>query len=453
MQKNHAVDMGSGAVFSTLLRLGTPALISMFFETLYGLVDSLFVARLGTIPLAAMSLALPLFYVGLALSKGLSSGALALMSHARGQNRPEEAAAVAGAGYPLLLLVTGAFLPLALPVLSRPLFALFDSNPLLLDQTTAYTRWLILTYPGMALALFAEAIFFSHGDTRTPMLAMIAGNLCNMVLDPLFIFGCGLGGAGASLASLFGWLLSALILVYFLRRRGYEKPGWRFNAAVRSRWPAIRGLGLPIALSLLILPISNAIFNYLLAACGPAYVGAWNLSTRIERMVVLPLYGITSALVPFVAFNLGRSNLERIKRGCFAAIAACEGLVLPAVIFILWQADFLIGLFKPSPEVATPAVFALRVACSCYLFGPFELCLTGLAQGLKKPRYSLIINSLRVLLLRLPLALIFLRWRGGIGIYISHPLSAIITGGFSFFLLRHLLADEQKKLGKSAENC
>lgn len=121
MRKNHAVDMGSGAVFSTLLRLGTPALISMFFETLNGLVDSLFVARLGTIPLAAM-----------------------------------------------------------------------------------------------ALALFAEAIFFSYGDTRTPMLAMIAGNLCNIVLDPLLIFGCGLGVEGASLASLPGWLLSGFILRYFL---------------------------------------------------------------------------------------------------------------------------------------------------------------------------------------------------------------------------------------------
>ncbi|MBN2706452.1 MAG: polysaccharide biosynthesis C-terminal domain-containing protein, partial [Deltaproteobacteria bacterium] len=247
MIKATPVNMGEDRVFQVLLRLGAPAMISMFFETLYALVDTIFVAQLGTIPLAAMSLALPLFFIGMALSKGIAVGAMAMMSHARGRENQAEVEKVARAVYPLAFLAIGGLLFFALPGCGRSFFALFDQNPVLLHETAAYTRWLALSFPGLAWALVCEAVLFSHGDTKTPMLAMIAGNLLNMVLDPLLIFSCGLGIGGASLASLLGWLLSGLIMWRALVKKGLARPALKISREFLPTWSQIVGLGAPVA--------------------------------------------------------------------------------------------------------------------------------------------------------------------------------------------------------------
>ncbi len=437
--------MGEGRVFTILLRLGAPAMVSMFFATLYALVDTIFVAKLGTIPLAAMSLAVPLFFVAMSLSKGVAVGALATMSHARGRGDHEQAKKIAKAAYPLTFLLISTLLLLAFPTFNQPLFALFDSDPKLLNEAAVYTRWLTLSFPFIGFAMLCEAIFFSYGDTKTPMLAMIAGNLLNMVLDPLLIFSCGLGVEGASLASLLGWALSGAIMWRALTTRGLDYPGLKFSRRHFKIWPQITILGAPVTLSMLIIPVSTATLNYLLAAFCPAYVGAWNLSYRIEQMVVLPLYGLSGALITFTGFNLGLQRFDRIRAGCKTALLGCYILVIPTIIIFWFQADELIGIFKPSPEVLGLATFALKIAGLGYLFAPFELIMTSLSQGIKQPKYSLLINCLRLLVLRVPLALLFSKIWGGHGIYISHPVSLTISGLVSFMIMRHLLKQWPEK--------
>ncbi|NPA25558.1 MAG: MATE family efflux transporter [Deltaproteobacteria bacterium] len=433
------VDMGEGRVLTVLFRLGAPAMISMFFETLYALVDTIFVARLGTIPLAAMSLAIPLLFLAMALGKGVAIGSLSAMSHARGAERPERAKLTAAAAWPLVLLLISPLVLLALPVCNRPLFALFDADPVLLRETAAYTRWLALSFPFLAFAMLCEGILFSYGDTKTPMRAMVFGNLVNMALDPLLIFSCGLGVAGASLASLIGWALSGAIMWLALRRHDRDRPGLIPTADRRRAWPEIISLGSPAALSMLIVPLSAAGLNWLLASFGPVYVGAWNLSARIEQILILPLYGLSSALIPFIGFNLGRGQHERIRAGCRTALYGCYLLLVPMVLLFWFVPEHLIGIFRPAAGVLTAGAFALKAVGPGYLFTPFELILTGLSQGLKKPRYSLMINALRLLALRLPLAWIFSRFWGAYGVYIALSVSFAISGLASLGLMRRLL--------------
>ncbi len=246
--------MGEGRVFPTLLRLGAPAMVSMFFETLYGLVDTIFVAKLGTFPLAAMSLAIPILFIAMSLCKGVAVGTLATMSHARGSGDHEQAKEIARAAYPLAFLSISLLLLLALPTLNRPLFALFDNHPDLLTEAGNYTQWLVLSFPFIGFTMVCEAIFFSYGDTKTPMQAMIAGNLLNIVLDPILIFSCELGVGGASLASLIGWILSSTIMWRALNRKKLDRPGLQFSRKSIPRWRQIAILGAPVSLSMLIIP-------------------------------------------------------------------------------------------------------------------------------------------------------------------------------------------------------
>ncbi|MBU3954673.1 MAG: MATE family efflux transporter, partial [Proteobacteria bacterium] len=198
-------------------------------------------------------------------------------------------------------------------------------------------------------------------------------------------------------------------------------------------------MGGPVALAMLVMPISAAGLNYVLAPFGPAYMGAWTLSARMEQMIILPLIGLSCSLIPFAGFNLGAGNGVRIREAVRILILVCYGILVPVSVILWICAPGVIGLFRPDSQVLSLSVHAFRLALLGYWLGPMELIVTGLAQGVKRPRYTLFINVSRLLVLRLPLAFLFASLWGGRGVYISHTVSLLVSGLVCLFILRHLL--------------
>jgi len=431
--------MGEGSVFVVLFSLGAPAMVSMFFQNLYSLVDTVFVSWLGTIELAALSLSLPVFYFAMAIVKGVAVGTTALMSHARGANAPDKASAIAAAAMPLALMLLAPFCLLIFPGINHGFFGLFGVEKTVLVEADKFLFWLVWTFPAMGFAMICEGILLSYGDAKTPMKAMIAGNLLNMALDPILIFTCKMGIAGASLASFIGWALPGCIMWYVLKKRKKDRPHfWGDGNHVRA-WKKIFVMGGPVALAMLVMPISAAGLNYVLAPFGPAYMGAWTLSARMEQMIILPLIGLSCSLIPFAGFNLGAGNGVRIREAVRILILVCYGILVPVSVILWICAPGVIGLFRPDSQVLSLSVHAFRLALLGYWLGPMELIVTGLAQGVKRPRYTLFINVSRLLVLRLPLAFLFASLWGGRGVYISHTVSLLVSGLVCLFILRHLL--------------
>jgi Na+-driven multidrug efflux pump len=189
-------DMGKGRVRSVLFRLGAPAMVSMFFQNLYALVDTMFVGWLGPHPLASMSLCIPLIFISLALGKGLAVGATTLASRARGEEAPDRAAAIIRSVLPLGLVILTPFVLLSLPLVNQTIFSVLGAHEDTLPEIVPYMIWVGPVYPVMGAALICEGIFLSYGDAKTPMAAMIAGNLVNVVLDPFLIFSAALVSRG-----------------------------------------------------------------------------------------------------------------------------------------------------------------------------------------------------------------------------------------------------------------
>lgn len=444
--------MGEGKVLAVLLGLGGPAMISMFFQNLYALVDTVFVSWLGTVELAALSLAVPVLFLGMALTKGVAIGTTALMSHARGNSDSQKATSIARSSLPLALIILVPFCLLIFPEVNGLIFSLFDVDKVVMQEANKFMFWLGWTFPVMGFAMICEGVFLSYGDAKTPMKAMIAGNLLNIVLDPFFIFTCGFGIAGASLASFVGWLVSGLLMFFTLRKRQLNRPTLVCSREERVFWKEIVQLGAPIAMAMLVMPLSMAGLNYVLAPFGAAYVGAWALSGRLEQMIILPLYGLSCSLIPFAGFNYGAGNSERIREAV-KIVAKASYIVLVPVCVLLWlYAPAVIGLFRPGSEVLELSSYAFRVSLLGYWFVPIELIVVGLAQGIKMPRYTLFINVSRLILLRLPLAFLFAFLWAGKGTYISHTVSMIVSGFMCLFILRHLLLLVDRKCEQLAEH-
>jgi putative MATE family efflux protein len=291
----------------------------------------------------------------------------------------------------------------------------------------------------MGAALICEGIFLSYGDAKTPMAAMIAGNLVNVVLDPFLIFFCGLGVQGAALASFLGWGISGALMWRQLARKGLDRPALWCRASDRRFWRPILVMGAPVALSMLVIPFSTLAFNVFLASAGPAFVGGWALSARVEMMLTLPIYGLACSLIPFCGFNLGRKDAGRIDEAVRFVLMVSYAIMVPVALYFHFNAAQVLSLLRPDAAVLDQAAFCLSWAVAGYLFLPFELVAGTVAQGVGRPRYSLGINLVRLLCLRLPLAFVFMHLWGGRGIYLGHPVSMALTGLVSIFVLRHIL--------------
>ncbi len=445
-------NMGDGKVLTILLGLSGPAMISMFFQNLYALVDTIFVSWLGTVELAALSLVVPVLYFGMALAKGVAVGSTTLMSHARGGNNKIKAASITRSALPLALAILMPLCLLILPGVNGWLFGLFDVDQNVLTQVHKFMFWLGWTFPVMGFTMVCEGVFLSYGDAKTPMKAMIIGNVLNIALDPFFIFTCNMGIAGASLASFIGWTVAGLIMFFSLKNTKKDTPAFICSQNERTLWKEILILGGPISLAMLVMPLSVSGLNYVLAPFGAAYIGAFSLSSRLEQMIILPLYGLSCSLIPFVGFNLGAGSYDRIREAVRISIKVCYIILIPACLLLYLYSPAVIGLFHPGPEVLKNSSFAFRVALLGYWFVPMELIVVGLAQGIRKPKFTLLVNILRLLMLRLPLAFLFAHFWGGRGVYISHTVSMIITGLFCIFILRHLLLLVEQECGQTCKS-
>ncbi len=436
------VDMGSGKVSSALIHLAVPSMISLFFQNLYSLIDTMFVSWLGPAPLAALSLSVPVFYLALALTKGIGMGTTTLMSSARGEGDSERADFLARYSLSLMFIVLCPLMIFVIPGPCRAIFSMLGAQGEVRIEVYDYALWLALSFPVMGYVMLSESVFMSHGDSFTPMKGMILGNIINLILDPVLIFWAGMGVGGASLASLLGWIFTGFYIRIKLARYGYTRPGLTLTKEMFSYWRAIWSIGYIITLSLMVITFSYGAMNWFLSKEGTAPIGAWNLMGRVELMITLPFTGISNALIPFVGFNFGKKAygriLDAIKTSLFIEIT---GMVFFSILFILFSKDIM-AVFRPGEEIIQYAAYALKVSAVAYVFFPFELTLQGTAPGLRRPGFGLSSLVFRQIILKITLAAVLSLFWGVKGIYWSHPISMAAGGLLSIVLMRMLLRKE-----------
>ncbi|MGC9490238.1 MAG: MATE family efflux transporter, partial [Thermovirgaceae bacterium] len=275
LKLKRSVDMGSGSVPKALWKLAIPSIASMFFHTLFHLVDTVFVSWLGEYSLAAMSLTFPVMFVLFALINGISVGTTTTVSNQLGTGNEEEAHDFCDASLILLLSLSFIPVPLLFRVVSNNFFGFLGGAGPVLSESYRYSFWMIVGIPPMAFSLLGDSLFRSQGDTVTPMKAMILGNGINILLDPLFIFTFGWGIAGASFATVFGRLVSFAYIAHKLRSDSNLRPSFRIPQKMFSRWRRIIAIGVPVFLSQGSMAIGTAAMNRILSRYGAAAIGAW----------------------------------------------------------------------------------------------------------------------------------------------------------------------------------
>ncbi len=403
-------DLLTGSILKHVLRLATPMIIAFIFVTSYHYVDRYFVSRLGDIATAAIGMAFIVQMVIISIGSGLGSGINSFIARNLGSKQTETAQN--GALHAFFLGGSlGIFFAILGLTFQRPLFRLMGAEGELLQYIIEYLTIIFLFTPINLIGMFSNSIFQGWGDTMSPMKFMLLGNIINLIMDPLLIFGIGpfpeLGMRGAAFATGIGRSISLLYVLYKVLVK--YKPTRLYFSRFKLEWRIISGIfqvGLPSSVSQILTSVAMGIVFYLLDPFGANARAAYTIVFTYEMVVFLPAVGISQAVTILTGHNFGAGLLDRVKLVHLTGIVVAFAMMfVPALIIFLTPTTFA-GIFARSPEVLKIASTALRISAIGYSFTSIYLCSVASFQGLGLGRQYLWANIFRLYILLVPAAYI-----------------------------------------------
>ena len=338
------------------MALGVMSLLGFY------LVDSIFVARLGTAPLAAQSFTFPLAFLVIGVQVGIGIAIAALISRAIGAGQQDQAnrlGALVLTGGGLLL---GGLL-LLLWLLQAPAFSLIGASDAIRELIRPYWAIQVLAMWVGGVLYFGYSLFRAHGNTRFPGLMMVLTSLLNLMLDPILIFGVGdwdgFGLPGAALASLLAFAIGLGILVLALRGKGWvQRHGMLVQMRV-SAWPFAQIAG-PAMISQLMPPLAAMLATALVARAGDQAVAAWGMASRLESFSIVLVLGMTMALPPWLGRCYGGNDWDTVRRLMRVASAMVIGWQLVLGLLMALLAAPLAGLLVDTAPVQAYLTLLIR---------------------------------------------------------------------------------------------
>lgn len=446
LKGNGPVDLGSGPVLGSLVRLSIPSIAMVLFHTLFNLVDTIFISWLGESHMVAISYTFPVQIGVWAVLEGVGNGVTALVGRRLGEGERELAQKTATAGLAFAYILCLLWIPFLFPGPSNAFFRMLGAtDPVTLRQAWLYNMWIPPTIVLISFSYVANSIFRCQGNTMVPLYFFLIANGLNFVLDPLFIFTFGWGMTGAAAATFLGRFAGTFYLIKKLRETSEIKLDFftRPRRGMLKTWGGITAIGLPVTLTTGSVAFGMGTVNRILSTTyGNIAVAGWMVGLRIEDIAFNTLMGINDALVPFLAFNYGRRNLERMRRGISSSFIISGVITVTIGLAIAFVPHPIISLFRPSEEVAAVAIQAIRITIAGYPMVIYSVLYNALFIATGYSAYGLVIQVCRSMLLRVPAVWLL---AGAVSIdwvWLFQPISftgaAALTWLFSWILLKKL---------------
>lgn len=408
------VDLGKERPMTAIIKLAVPSIGLFVFNSLLHLVDTIFVSWLGEIQMAAMSFTAPVNLCVFALLECVGSGSVALMGQNLGRNDLNSARKISHNALALLYFIFFIASPLVFPPVSNYIFSTIgaEDNIILLDLCWKYNMWMPLMLPFMGFTYIGNSVFRVQGDTLTPFKAIALANTINLILDPVLIFVFDWGISGAAIATLVSRIGSSY---YLLKRMSKDSrivvnPILKLSKGLTFYWKQILWIGMPIAFSTASIALGMGSVNKILSLFGHRMVSSWMLGLRVEELAFNFIMGINVSFIPYVAFNYGKRDYERIRDGFKAAYLLGFTLMSFMSVIIFIYPHIFLGLFMPLPEIEEMATGAIRASLPAYPVVIFMVLSTGFFVGTGYSIYGTISQVFRSVIFRVSAAWYFSKY-------------------------------------------
>ncbi|HIZ14108.1 MAG TPA: MATE family efflux transporter [Candidatus Mediterraneibacter stercorigallinarum] len=440
MQENNTF-MKTRPVFSLLVSMSVPMMLSMLIQSLYNIVDSIYVSQLGTDALTAVSLAYPLQNAILSVAVGIGVGISSAISIHLGAENQEKADRAATIGIGLTVFHCVLFIIGGL-VITRPFLSLFTDNPAVLDDSCAYTYIVLCLSFGSLLQIAFEKIFQSIGQMKITMCLLIAGCVINIILDPILIFGLlgfpALGVAGAAIATVIGQISAFLLyIVVYLRKPCAIQIRRKYLRFDRSIIRQIYSVGIPSSIMMLLPSVLISILNSILAAFSEVYVAVLGVYFKLQTFIYMPANGIVQGMRPVIGYNYGAGETRRVRSAIRYSLACAAVLMLLGTLLSLLIPEQIFALFDADSELMKAGVTALRIISLGFLVSSVGVIYSGTFEAIGNGRNSLIISLLRQFVITIPLSFLLSKVWGPSGVWLSFPAGELCASITGILLLNH----------------
>ena len=422
------VDIINGNLKKSLIQMAFPLMILNVFNSLYGLVDTFFVGKIGELAVGAISLVTPVLWCALSIANGLAAGCTAIVSFRYGAQEYDKASSYSWQILYISLIFI-LILTISTFVCSDWILVYLKAPVEIYKDSFNYLRILSFDYLGLFLITIYMAIMQSCGNSKSGMIVSAMASIFNIILDPLLIFGFSLSVKGAAIATVISkWIVIPYIL-YSLFHHPQLKP--YFHIHLKDSFEILK-LSLPCAIGQFLESLGFVLMNKYIIYYGAVAMSGYGIGEKLTNLYNIPVIAFSNVLPAFIGQNLGAEKKERARQS-YRYTMWITTILSFALLFIgiAWMKPSIL-LFVPDASssllsiTSTFVFFTLLTGPFCTWY--FNLC--AVFNGSGHTFISFLLSILRLWGTRIPLILLFFQYTdlGIMGIWISMLLSNIITG-------------------------
>lgn len=443
-----------------ILKMGLPMIVSMVLQALYNVIDSIFVANMGSIGAIAnqaLTYAFPIQIMIIAIGVGTGVGLNALLSKSLGEKDREKVNRIAGNGIFLSICIYLVFLLFGL-FGSRWFISLFTEDKEIIEMGTTYLKICTCFSLGSIGYTVYERFLQATGKTMLSTISQISGAVVNIVLDYLFIYPLKMGVAGAAWATIIGQFVSLFIAMYSHYKKNIE-----INGNIKYIKPNIDlikdiySIGVSASLMQALLAVMMAGMNAILGLAQvnqTVLIGSFGIYYKIQQIALFSAFGLSNTIISILSFNYGMQDKKRIN-DCIK-YGIIDTIIVTLVISILFElfAYPLANLFGmaggTSKEIIKVCVKALRISSIGFIFMGISIAIQGVLQSIRYALRPLIISLLRLTIFVFPIAYLFTKTNNVTEIvWWTFPISEFLTSIISLFILKDSYNNKIKNIKNS----
>lgn len=440
-------QMASKPILKLLMTMAIPPMISMLIQSLYNIIDSIYVAQISDNALTAVSLVFPLQNIVLAVAVGFGVSISAYISINLGAKDPDAVNKTASHGFVLTLIHSLLFVVCGL-LFTKPFLRMFTDNPEIFKWGYQYGYIVTTLAFGQLFMLLIEKIYQASGNMMIPMIVQLIGCIINVVLDPILIFGKlgfpALGVVGAAIATVFAQICTFVIYIFLFRKRNYgihiQLKGFRFDKHVVKQ---LYSIAFPSALMMSLPSILIGILNSILIKISVSGVAVLGIYFKLQTFVYMPAGGVIQGMRPIISYNYGAGRKDRVRKTILCSLSVIAIIMVFGTLISLLFPNQILTMFNASDDLLSMGSTALRIISLGFVVSTFSIVLSGAFEALGMGTHSLVISLLRQLVLLIPLSIGLSIFYGVTGVWIAFPVAEFITTFVALFFMKKYIFNKE----------
>lgn len=424
------IDLTKGNVFNVLTKLSIPIMGSSLLQFAYGLIDMLWVGGLGSNAITVVGSSSFFIGLGYSINAIVVIGTGIKVAHSIGEKNESNTKEYINIGL-ILNLIIGIIYMLILFIFGKNFISFLGlGNENIIKNSYMY---LAISAPMLFFSFFNTLyirILNSFGDNKTSLKISAIGIILNIILDPILIYLCHFGVLGASIATLISNFI--IFLLFNIKAWTILKFSYKNGVKYKKGIEIIR-LGFPMALQRIIFTLVNITIAKIIAIFGDNVIAAQKIGLQIESITYMVIGGLNGAISSFTGQNFGAKKFDRIIKGYNTALLiGITYSIIMSIIFIFFKAP-IIRLFIREKDTIVIAYGYLQAVAFSQAFSTVEMVSNGFFTGLGKPKIPAII-SIVFTVLRIPMALVLMKYFKINGIWWSIAISSILKGSAAYLI-------------------